>query len=408
MTTRARRKRMGGRRRPQGTPTVAFVDDCGWNAFYQLAPQLRRAGVRTIRVSTEGLRKTRVASRLLFDRYETLPDAENSQALKDILDSENVVDIQFAESLAAVVHASIDVLAPDVAERLVRRLAVIDKVVASRLFTEAGIRTPEAIPVTEVSAEEIAAKFGFPIVVKGRIGYGGQGVRIAPDLDALRAATADDARDGAELFYERFVAGKKLDYAAAVGPSGIEQELTYRVSRWHQPVGRATEVETIDDPQLVAFGRKVTDVAGCTGLLNMDVIRDDKGVDWLIDFNARAFGGSSSFRAAGIDTSQGYLRAIGQRTAPPTRARPLSDVRIRVFPTCLEDVIDTGSITRTAMAFMQTSVPYLSWVGFRYWVSEAVSTADALHDSRRAARVPASPEPRHLRPTAVVPEVTTR
>jgi hypothetical protein len=60
------------------------------------------------------------------------------------------------------------------------------------------------------------------------------------------------------------------------------------------------------------------------------------------------------------------------------------------------------------MAFMQTSVPYLSWVGFRYWVSEAVSTADALHDSRRAARVPASPEPRHLRPTAVVPEVTTR
>ncbi len=361
-----------------------------------------------MRISTEGLRKTRVASRLLFDRYETLPDAQSSQALKEILASENVVDIQFAESLATVVGASIDVLAPHVAQRLGRRLAVIDKVVASRLFTQSGIRTPEAVPAADASAEEIAAKFGFPVVVKGRIGYGGQGVKIATDLDALRAATADNASGADELFYERFVAGKKLDYAAAVGPGGIEQELTYRVSRWHQPVGRATEVETIDDPQLVALGRKVLGVAGCIGLVNMDVIRDEKGLDWLIDFNARAFGGSSSFRAAGIDTSQGYLRAIGQRKAAPTRARPLTDVRIRVFPTCLEDVIDTGSIMRTTLAFIRTSFPYFSWVGFRYLLSEAVSTADALHDSRRAARKPPTPELMHPRPTAhAIPEVTT-
>lgn len=400
---------MGGRRRPQGTPTVAFVDDCGWNAFYQLAPQLRRAGVRTIRISTEGLRKTRVASRLLFDRYERLPDARNSQALKDILASENIVDIQFAESLATVVRESIDILTPDVAERLRRRLAVSDKVVASRLFTQSGIRAPEAIPVADVSPEDIAARFGFPIVVKGRVGYGGQGVTIVPNLATLVAATADGAGDPSGLFYEQFVAGKKLDYAAAVGPGGIEQELTYRVSRWHQPVGRATEVETIDDPQLVAFGRRVLGVAGCTGLVNMDVIRDEKGLDWLIDFNARAFGGSSSFRAAGIDTSQGYLRAIGQRSAPPTRTRPLTNVRIRVFPTCLEDVIDTGSITHTALAFMQTSFPYLSWVGSRYWLSEALSTADALHDSRRSARTPATRERMHPRSTApVIPEVTAR
>ena len=408
MYKRERRKRLGRRRRRPGTPAVVFVDDCGWNAFYQLAPQLRRAGVRTIRVSTEGLRKTRVTSRLLFDRYETLPGPHDSQALKDILASENVVDIQFAESLAMVVSEAIGTLTPAVAERLGRRLAVIDKVVASRLFARSGIRTPEAIPVADVTAEEIVARFGFPIVVKGTIGYGGQGVSIVHDFDALAAAAADGAGDAHDLFYEQFVAGTKLDYAAAIGPGGIEQELTYRVTRWHQPVGRATEVETIDDPQLVALGRKVVGVAGCTGLVNMDVIRDENGRDWLIDFNARAFGGSSSFKAAGIDTSEGYLKAIGQRSAPPTRAGPVTDVRIRVFPTCLEDVIDTGSIPRTALAFMQTSIPYFSWVGFRYWLSEALSTADALHDSRRAARTPAA-RGLHPRPTAAaIPEVRTR
>jgi hypothetical protein len=407
MTTQARRRRMSGSRRSLGTPAVVFVDDCGWNAFHQLAPQLRRAGVRTVRVSSEGLRKTRVASRLLFDRYETLRNRDDFQALRDILASENVVDIQFAESVSTLVSEATGVLAPTVAAQLGRRLAVIDKVMASRLFAQAGIRTPQAIPVSEVSPEEVAARFGFPLVVKGAIGYGGEGVSIVHGLGELMAATGAGAPD--TLFYEQFIAGTKLDYAAAVGPAGIEQELTYRVSRWHQPVGRATEVETIEDPQLVAFGRRVLGVAGCTGLVNMDVIRDKQGVDWLIDFNARVFGGSSSFKAAGIDTSEGYLKAIGQRSAPPTRESALTGVRIRVFPTCLEDVIDTGSITCTTLAFLRESFPYLSWVGFRYWIAEALLTVDSLHDSRRAARAPVSLERSYPRPTApTIPEVPTR
>ena len=86
---------------------------------------------------------------------------------------------------------------------------------------------------------------------------------------------------------------------------------------------------------------------GCTGLVNMDVIRDEKGLDWLIDFNARAFGGSSSFKAAGIDTSQGYLRAIGSADQPLRRAPAhLPTCVFAVFPTCLEDVIDTGAPSR--------------------------------------------------------------
>ncbi|HEY7947706.1 MAG TPA: hypothetical protein VID75_08520, partial [Acidimicrobiales bacterium] len=127
------------------------------------------------------------------------------------------------------------------------------------------------------------------------------------------------------------------------------------------------------------------EVVGCTGLVHIDVIRDKDGLDWLIDFNARAFGGSASFLGAGIDISEGYLRAIGQRTTPPTRTSSTSGVRIRVFPTCVEDVIDTGSITRTALAFMRDSFPYLRWLGFRYWLSEALLTADAVRLSRKEA-----------------------
>jgi len=376
---------------------VIFLDDCRWNAFHQLAPRLRRAGVRTIRVSTEGRRKTRIASWLLFDRYAILPHGSDVGALREILADEDVVDIQFAESLGDLVGKNADLLHPDVAEQVRRRITVVDKLVAAGTFAAAGVRTPEVVRVADATPAEMAERFGFPIVVKERVGYGGERVSIARDLGALAAATSGWGGDTEDLFYEQYVDGTKLDYAAVVSSTGIEQELAYKVTRWRYPVGRASEVETVDDPQLVAFGRKALDVVGCTGLVNMDVIRDEKGVDWLIDFNARAFGGSGSFLAAGIDTSEGYLRAIGLRTTAPKRTSPVVGVRIRVFPTCLDDVIDSGNILRTVVAFLRDSSPYVRWLGLRYWLSEAFLTADSLRLSRKQSR--ASAARRNLEPS---------
>jgi hypothetical protein len=367
---------------------VIFLDDCRWNAFHQLAPRLRRAGVRTVRVSTEGRRRTKIASRLLFDRYAILPADSDVSALREILAAENVVDIQFAESLGDLVANNADLLHPDVAEQVGRRISIVDKFVAAGLFATAGVRTPAVVPVADATPAEMAERFGFPIVVKERVGYGGERVSIVRDLDALAAATSSCDQSTEDLFYEQYVDGTKLDYAAAVSSTGIEQELAYKVTRWRQPVGRASEVETIDDAQLITFGRKALDAVGCTGLVNMDVIRDVHGVDWLIDFNARAFGGSGSFLAADIDTSEGYLRAIGGRTAPPGRTTPIVGVRIQVFPTCLEDAYESGSIPRTIRAFARSSFPYIRWLGVRYWLSEAFLTADSLRLARREARAP--------------------
>src|SRR5579863_1538402 len=151
MTKRARPPGKDSRRRPQGTPSVIFLDDCRWNAFHQLAPRLRRAGVRTIRVSTEGRRKTRIASWLLFDRYAILPHGSDVGALRAILADENVVDVQFAESLGDLVAMNADMLDPGVAEQVARRISVVDKFVAAGLFAAAGVRTPGVVPVPDAA-----------------------------------------------------------------------------------------------------------------------------------------------------------------------------------------------------------------------------------------------------------------
>jgi hypothetical protein len=340
-----------GRRR-MGTPCVVFLDDARWAAFHQLAPLLPRAGVRTIRVSTGLPTGSMIAFCLVYDRYEVLSPHSDADALGAILADENVVDIQFVETLGNIVRSNLSALDAGVSERLWQRLAVQDKLCAAHLFADAGVRTPAVVPVAEASPDDMAARFGFPVVVKERVGSAGANVVIASDIDALIAAVGPLDGTADNRYYEQYVDGAKLKYAAAISSTGVEQELSYRVIRWLLPAGTVSEVQTISDPQLEAFGR-------------------------------RAVGGAVCFRSAGIDISQGYLRAIEHRLAPAACAKPVADVQFPVFPTCLREAVESGRITRTAMLFMHESWRYLRWVGIGYWLSEALAIAHSVRTRRR-------------------------
>jgi len=386
----------GARRgRHRTAPCVVFLDDARWAAFHQLSPLLRRAGVRTVRVSVGSHAGSRIASRLVYDRCEVVRDVRDVAGLRAILADEHVIDIQYVESLGVLVRSGLDLLEDAVAARVRRRLAIQDKLFAAELFAGAGVRTPAAVPVGDARPEEIAASFGFPLVVKDRTGSAGANVVIANDLDALAAAIGTPDAGGGTRYFEQYVDGEKLNYAAAVSDAGLQQELGYRVIRWLMPAGTASEVQTIADAQLMAFGRRAIDVAGCTGLMNMDLIRDRDGRDWLIDFNARAFGGAISFQAAGIDLSQGYLLSLGARTVPVDRVAPVAGVRFPVFPTCLGAVIDGGRRLRIARAFLRDARPYRRWIGVRYWISEALAIGDSVRTDRRrrAGGTPPAPRP---------------
>jgi len=372
--------------RPLGTPCVIFLDDHRWATFNQLSPLLRRAGVRTVRITTMVQARSKITSRLLYDRFEVLPVTHTVEALRRIIVSENVVDIQFVESLKGTVDLILIYLETTVANRVERRLSMTDKFAASRLLSGAGIRTPAVLAFADATPEEAKAKFGLPLVVKERTGGGGGSVVIAHDDVTLRSAAAAHESNPEETYYEEFIAGEKLNYGAAFSVERLEQELSYRITRWEQPVGTAMEVEVIWDEQLACFGRSAVRVSGCTGLINMDFVRDSQGQDWLVDFNARTFAGVASFRGAAIDLSQGYLRSLGLRIVPPEVVRPSASAKIRIFPTCLSPNIESGRITQTVVAYLFEARQYARWLGVRYWLSEALTTADALRIEHRRLR----------------------
>ncbi len=386
MTAAARRRWAVWRRRPRGTPSVLFVDDSHWAAFTQLSPLLRRKGVRTIRITTEVRVASRLVSSLLFDRHAVVGTGRLVQTLEEVLRSENVVDVQFVEALSGRVSDALGFMASGIVDEVERRLASMDKISLSRRLDASGIRVPAIAPMADVSPETAARTLGFPVVLKGRVGSSGDQIWIVHDLRALHRVAAIAGEHPERYFYEQYVGGDKYNYAAAVGQAGIEQELSYRVSAWRQPTGSASQVETVSDGQLAALGRRALEVVGCTGLVNMDVIRDPQGVDWLIDVNARAFGGAASFLCAGLDVSEGYLRAIDQSQSPPARRSPPAGVSVRIFPTCLGDVIASGNMLGAAAAYLAESKRYLRWLGLRYWLVEALVTAYAVAGAARENR----------------------
>ncbi len=305
MTTRTRPPWAVWHRRPRGTPSVVFVDDSHWVAFTQLSPLLRRKGVRTIRVTTEVRIASRLVSSLLFDRHAVVPPGNLVETLRKVLGSENVVDVQFVEALSASIGDALGSMGCGIVHGVEVRLAAMDKISLSRRLDASGIRVPAILPMPGVSPETVARILGFPVVLKARVGSSGDQIRIVHDLPALHRVAATWGEHPERYFCEQYVDGEKYNYGAAVGECGIEQELTYWVSAWRQPTGSASQIETVADGQLAALGRRALEVVGCTGLVNIDVIRDREGVDWLIDFNARAFGGAASFLCAGLDISEG-------------------------------------------------------------------------------------------------------
>ena len=73
------------------------------------------------------------------------------------------------------------------------------------------------------------------MVVKERTGCGGGGVTICYDAPSLGRTHQAHWTRRDDYYYERFVRGDKLNYAAVYSGDGLEQELGYHVTRWVPP-----------------------------------------------------------------------------------------------------------------------------------------------------------------------------
>ncbi len=92
----------------------------------------------------------------------------------------------------------------------------MDKDVAKRLFLAAGVPTPQWL-MAPVSVEQVAARVGFPAIVKPNQQGSTVGLSLVREPEDLAAAVGEAQRFDAEVMVEAFIRGRELTVAILAG-----------------------------------------------------------------------------------------------------------------------------------------------------------------------------------------------
>ncbi len=175
----------------------------------------------------------------------------------------------------------------------------MDKPMAKKLFTDAGIRCAE-----HAVADRDAVLSGYvmepPYVIKPLNEGSSVGVRIILDAEAVAAARQEDWAFGDEVMVERYIAGRELTVAVmgdrALGVTEIQPadgfydyEAKYTDGRAQHLVPAPTPPAIYEETQ--RFAVQAHEALGCRGVsradLRYDDTQSDPGLVYLLEINTQ-------------------------------------------------------------------------------------------------------------------------
>jgi biotin carboxylase len=347
--------------------------------FVQLAAALRRAGYRTIRVTTSSTIHPLLLRYVAFDRVARAEPSTIGQKLDEILKTEYIIDVQCVEQLGAESYRALERSEHNqYAAEWRFRSELIDKPAVAQLLDRVGISHPPWLSGS-ATVTDAAQKLGFPIVVKPRVGKGGVGISIARSMSELEDVCRG-VPDRSKVFFEAFIDGTALNYGAVVGPGGAERDMTYRPIHRGAGIGSASiEVTCDQDQEFGEIGRKLARGIKCQGLLNADGIRDHDGRYWIHDVNLRVWGAFFAARGAGFDLTASYIRWLSDRANHTDRDR---DPVVKIFPAYFGRAVETERLSVVLRSFVAHGRQYRRWLGSGYALYELVRTGRALARQR--------------------------
>jgi carbamoyl-phosphate synthase large subunit len=173
--------------------------------------------------------------------------------------------------------------------------------------------------------------FDLPVLVKPRVGSGSRGVRRVDSWDDLGGL-----RDRS-LLVQEFLPGPEYSLDVLATITGEVRAVVPR-ERLRVDSGIAITSRTVHDDELESVGRAAAEVAGITGVANVQVMRDATGTPRLIEINPRFPGTMPLTVASGVNMPR---LALGELLGEPIPDGPLEfrDVAMtRVFEEVIVDL----------------------------------------------------------------------
>ncbi len=317
-----------------------------------VGPRARAAGYEPLFVeTTAGSRWLPAAAKL--DGYDVLrAGAADERTLFDVwrdcqaesvlslalLEDECLRDARLARLLAeAAPHVHV------LASPLAAAQVMADKGLTKRVLRSAGFAVLPGVEAHDLAqASEAARRFGFPLVVKPRRGFVGQGLRFVRDQAGLAAAFQGRAR---ACLVEPFVSGVEVGVEVLAWSGGAISQppvckgvtranlfehpaYRVRVCPWDDGAGMAARVRSLAE--------QMARVLGACGLVEMEFVVA-RGEALLMEVNPGPAGLSRLCSAAGGADSFALATAAAVGADPRAEAGQASGVALMLPIVCAPD-----------------------------------------------------------------------
>jgi D-alanine-D-alanine ligase len=171
----------------------------------------------------------------------------------------------------------------------------MDKLRCKRLWTQAGLATPEfALVSDERALAPLAGELGLPLIVKPNAQGSSLGVSKVKSVDNLAAAWREASAYGREVFVERCMSGWELT-AAILGDEVLPlirletpREFYDYAAKYEADSTRYLLPSGLPDDSEVEFrqaARRAFDLVGCSGWGRVDFMLDENGVPNFLEVN---------------------------------------------------------------------------------------------------------------------------
>ena len=223
-----------------------------------------------------------------------------------------------------------------------RYLASVDKAGLVDIARRAGIDVPDGEPVDDLGgALRVAAKLGYPLIVRPTIGTAGRGVSICDDERALNAAfdnlpaATRWTRASVRTLVQRVLTGAHSNRACVTWQGHeIAGYTRIGVERWPTAMGAGSVTRFVTDPAIAQANARLMDAIGASGFVGATYIVDTtSGRPCIIEVNRRIAPATHAGRHAGVDLAAAFMCAVrGDAWTGPTDTPVQSQRTMSLFP----------------------------------------------------------------------------
>jgi carbamoyl-phosphate synthase large subunit len=166
-----------------------------------------------------------------------------------------------------------------------KQLAQRDKVNLSAFGEKHQFKVPaDEVVFTAVEIDNIASKFGFPLMVKGKFYEAHTALNIT---DAHKAFHKLNARWGLPIILQKFIKGTEINIAGLGDGKGNAISVIPMRKLYITEKGKAWAGITIEDEKLIALAKDFAKATAWKGGFELEIMREDNGSPYIMEVNPR-------------------------------------------------------------------------------------------------------------------------